>query len=217
MKIRTHLILAVLFTLSAIARAADAPNLSSPKEAAKAFETALQKGDAEAAKRCVLDQPGHREVVAAMAKLSLIVVRIEAASQKQFGTSLESDGNPHVTLRIPDPNGANYATTTGDDHYATVSWPGRKDDPIRVARVGNEWRVDMTDEKRRNEDELKNVAAQLEKVQKVLEDVQKDIEAGKFANVVDARYAFLNGMIKTGIAQVNVEVKSVSETSKSKK
>ena len=186
------------------------PDLSSPKAAAHAFEAAMAKGDAEAAQRCVLDQPGQREAAAALARMSVVCVRLDAASRKQFKTSLESSGNPHVTLRLPDPNGANYADVKGDDRFATVTIAGRKDDPTRVAKVGNEWRVDLTDEKRRTADDLKAVAAQLDGMRKGMEELATNIEAGKVASVQDARWAFLNSMISIGAAEVKVEVKPAS-------
>src|SRR4051812_46361285 len=116
---RVRIVAVVLMLLSGGLRAlaAERPNLSTPKEAAKAFQAALLKGDAEAARRCALDQPGHREAAAALARVSVTVAQVEAACQKKFNTSLASTGNPKVTLRLPDPNGVNYATTTGDDKF----------------------------------------------------------------------------------------------------
>ena len=184
-------------------------NLSTPKDAAKSFQAALARGDAAGAQRCVLDQPGHREAAAVLARFSVSVVRLEEACQKKFNTSLASTGNPRVTLALPDPNGASYATVTGDDRYATVSWPGRKDDPIRVARVGNEWRVDMTDEKHRTPEDLKRMAAKGESIDKALAGVQQKLDAGGLATAQDVRWAFLNAMVETNNAEVKIEVKSV--------
>jgi hypothetical protein len=186
------------------------PDLSSPKAAAHAFEAAMAKGDAKAAERCVLDQPGQREAAAALARMSVVCVRLDAVSRKQFKTGLESDGNPHVTLRLPDPNGANYAEVKGDDHFATVTIAGRKNDPTRVAKVGNEWRVDLTDEKRRTADDLRAVAAQLDGMRAGMEELAANIEAGKVASVQDARWAFLGAVMKAAAAEVRVEVKPSS-------
>jgi hypothetical protein len=186
------------------------PDLSSPKAAARAFEAAMAKGDADAARRCVLDQPGQREAAAALARVSVVCTRLEAASRKQFKTSLESDGNPHVKLRLPDPNGANYADVKGDDRFAIVTIAGRKDDPTRVAKVGNEWRVDLTDEKRRTPDDLRALAEQLDGMCKGMEELAANIEAGKVATVQDARWAFLGSLIKHGAGEVKVDVKPSS-------
>lgn len=185
-------------------------DLSSPKAAAHAFEAAMAKGDTEAAQRCVLDQPGQHEAAAALARVSVVCVRLDAASRKQFKTSLESDGNPHVTLRLPDPNGANYADVKGDDRFATVTIAGRKDDPTRVAKVGNEWRVDLTDEKRRTADDLRALAGQLDGMRKGMEELAANIEAGKVASVQDARWAFLGSLIKQAAGEVKVDVKPSS-------
>ena len=180
----------------------------------RAFEAALAKGDVDAARRCALDQAGHREA-AALARMSAACARLEAASRKRFKATLESDGNPRVKLRLPDPNGANYAEVKGDERFALVTWAGRKDDPTRVAKVGDEWRVDLTDEKRRTPEELRVFAEQIEAMRPALEKLAADIETGAVASVQDARWAFLHVMAKQGAAEVKVEVKESSWSSSS--
>lgn len=192
------------------------PNFSSPKQAVKSFKAALLSGDPEAVKKCVLDQPGHREAAVAMTKLSAVAIRLEAACKKRFDTTLESSGNPHVTLNLPDPNAVNYATVKGDDHFAVVTLPGKEKDPIRVAKVGDQWRVDLTDAKTQTPEDLKKLAEQAEMMVKPMDDLAKQVAQGKFDSVVAVRWAFLSAMMEAGIAKVEVKVTPTGKTEEKK-
>jgi hypothetical protein len=211
MRLFATLIIATSLSFSATSAPAAPPErlaLDTPKDSVKTFITALEKGDVETAKRCTIDQPGHREAAAAVAQLSAAALKLEETSKKKFKTTFESTGNPKVTLNVPDANAANYATVTGDDQHAVVTLPGTKHDPLRLTKVNGEWLLDMTDEQHRTADDLKTLAGQGERVAKSITELTKEIEADKYANVTDARNAFMAALFKTVEPQVSVTVKS---------
>jgi hypothetical protein len=111
-------------------------DLSTPKSAAKSFATALEAGDAEAAKAASTGDP---KMVEGMAKAAASMKRLRDAAVAKYGDagkSIAGDDNFSDMAKNID---AATEQITGDNATLTM----KTGDPLTLKKIGGEWKVDV--------------------------------------------------------------------------
>ena len=159
-------------TFAALAMAA--PDLSSPKAAYKSYHQALQAGDVEAIKSCV---------VADEKRIGLLVGQIAYAKAERRFRDATIKAFPAADKQLPDPAAAMLAAI----EKAEVKIEGDRamirtaadDTPIELKKNGDAWKLDLNT--LYSDEDVANVAKFRTAVADVMDGMLGDIDAGKFS------------------------------------
>jgi hypothetical protein len=168
-------------SLNGLVRAADAPDLSTPRQAAKAFIHGLDDGSADEAKLAAIGSGDDYKILDTLISFLNANRQLRAAAVSRFG----EDGKC-----IPDEEMMSFTNQfmtneerPVDDQTATVGRVGERD-PMRLKRIGSEWKVDLTGIPGKRQ-----ILTLVPKVQAVLVAIAADITADKFASADQAKKA----------------------------
>lgn len=161
-------------------------DLSTPKDAVKAYGQAMRDGDAPAAKRAVTN--ADPRVIDALAALGASRRRLIAAAVAKFG----EDGKT-VAGGSALPYGEEFdkmlddAEVKIDGDTATVTEKSKDATPITLKKVGGEWKVDYAEITKRGD--LIRILPVMDGIAKANDELADEIKSGKHATVADAKKA----------------------------
>ena len=168
-------------SLNGHVQAAEAPDLSTPRRAATAFVHGLDDGSADEAKLASIGSGDDYKILDTLIGFLNANRQLRTAAVARFG----EDGK-----RIPDEEMMSFTNQfmtneerPVDDETATVGRVGERD-PMRLKKIGSEWKVDLTAIPGKRQ-----IVSSVPKVQAVLVAITADITAGKFASVDQAKKA----------------------------
>jgi hypothetical protein len=169
---RIHATSIVLLVLCAEAQAA--PDLSSPKAAYRSYHQALQAGDVEAIKACVIADEKRLGLVVAQIAYNKTERRFRDAVLKAF---------PAAGKQLPDQGALTLAAIEKADAKIEANRAMLRtsvdDVPVELAKVGDAWKLDLNT--LYNEDDIANVAKFRTAVAEVMDGMLPDIASGKFS------------------------------------
>lgn len=173
-------------------------DLATPKGAAKAFATAMENGDAAAAKRA--STGGDPQVIEAMAKLSGNMKKLHDASVAKFG-----DQGKNLTEGGGGPNFSDWskkideATVKEEGDTATLT---QKDnaEPLKLKKINGEWKVDVSP----MTGEMAGMGtAMFDSMAKAANETADEVKAGKYKTPQEARQALSSKMMSSSLGKLN--------------
>lgn len=158
-------------------------DLSTPKGAAKAFANAMEKGDAEAAKRA--STGGNPAVVESMAKAMGSSKKLRDAAVAKFGDEgkniMGQENNEMAELAKT----VDESEVKEDGDNATLK--PKTGEPVKLKKINGEWKVDLT--------EMMATmgtmgTGMIDSMSKAASETADDIQAGKYKTMSEAQQAF---------------------------
>ena len=173
-------------------------DLSTPKGAAKAFATAMQNGDAAAAKRA--STGGDPQMIDSLAKLSGSMKKLHDASVAKFGDQGKNltggGGGPDFSdwsKKIDD------ATIKEDGDTATLTL---KDggEPLKLKKINGEWKVDVAP----LTTEMASMgSAMVDSMSKAADETAGEINSGKYKTPQEAQQSLSTKMMSSSLGKLN--------------
>lgn len=162
-------------------------NASTPQAAAKGLVTAMQSGKADDIRHLfIAETEPQRELAAAFADLILAGRRLEEAALEQFGP----EGQPLVSQSLPHPMLGRIDNAkieqTGDE--ALLHLPDQPR-PMRLRKVGGEWKVDLLTYAGGSEQALPDQVALLKAMAEALDESAVEVKEGRHPTPPEAQEA----------------------------
>jgi hypothetical protein len=175
------------FPSAASAASAAAPDLSSPKAAARALHQAIRNADESAIEQVLYARTDEQKALAhALAHLMGAGCRFQLAAREKFGASAEplvADMTAGDELKEID-----RATVKQSGDRAEVFLPDSAR-PITFLRHDNNWRLDIIDYAGAQPDQLEKRMQLLTRIAAILSDTTNQITAGKYDSPQAVRQA----------------------------
>jgi hypothetical protein len=158
-------------------------DLSTPKGATKAFATAMEKGDAEAAKRA--STGGNPAIVESMAKAMGSSKKLRDAAIAKFGDEGKKImGEEHNDM-------AELAKTVDESEMKedgdNATLKPKTGEPVKLKKINGEWKVDLTEMTAA----MGTMGTGLfDSMSRAASETADDIQAGKYKTVLEAQQAF---------------------------
>jgi hypothetical protein len=159
-------------------------DLSTPKGAAKTFATALENGDADAAKKACTG--GDPKMIDSLANAAGNMKKMREAAISKFGDEGKTAFNG------PDGDDMGMMTTKVDDAVEKIDGDKamltlKDGKPLALKKVDGDWKVDVS--------EMSGLgssmgAAMFDSMGKAAKEVTDDVNTGKYKSAADAKTAF---------------------------
>jgi hypothetical protein len=157
--------------------------LSNPKAAARAFAAAVHDGHKELAHQCVTGDEQQMKVVDLLVGIFNARQRITDAAVGKWGEEGRSIVQP---MQQWDLKNIDEAQESVDGDAATLTPREGAGRAIKLKKIADQWKVDLTSLQPRPED-LQTLSI----LNRVMEEVAGEIKDGKYASMADARKAMV--------------------------
>lgn len=186
------LIMLVLLTVVASSvLAADKPDLSTPKKAAKSFAAAVQSADMTGVKAASTGSPEDYKMMESFAGVISAGARLRKAAVAKFGAE---DGKKIVQGSPDLPAQIEQSDEKIDGDTATLVHTG--EDPanaLKLMRTNGDWKVDLN--RIPGKDQMAKSMPMMKELQKVLDESTTDVKDGKFKTADEAQQAVRTRMM----------------------
>lgn len=160
-----------------------APDLTTARSAALAWIDASWNGDTHAAHQILVDSREQRETMAGSLRFCAALRSLESAAVKQFGEAgRRVTGYPDGSAKAVE----NQLEIKEDGDRATASMRDAVL-PLRLRRIEGRWRVDISENA--GDARFRRALESMVPAAEVAEDMAKEIAAGKYQTVEEARAA----------------------------
>ena len=165
--------------VTASARAAE-PDLSTPKNAAKAFAKAMETGDTEVMRHLASGTDAQFAAVKNIADMFGGIRRYEAAAVKKFGDAGKLPPEAKVDLVAE----VEKCDEKIDGDKATLTDKSKPDEkhPMTLKKDNGNWKVNLNDA----DPKMVEMSPKARKAADAIDAIVKDIEAGKYKTAAEA-------------------------------
>jgi len=193
------IVLSLVGLIAPPTRAADAPDLSTPRKAAIAFAKGVESGDMTAVKATAIGTDSDYKLVESIMGLIGANKELRAAAIEKFG----EDGKQ---ISTEDLSNISKQMEQGDEKIdgdtATVGKPDEKD-PMKLKKIEGNWKVDLA-----SIPEKEQMTKAMPKMRKVMTGAAADIKAGKYKTIEDAKTAVGQQIFAVVAEQLNTQDQS---------
>jgi hypothetical protein len=192
------LLLSLVGLIAMPARAADAPDLSTPKKAAIMFAKGVESGDMEAVKASSIGSDSDYKLVELIISYMAANKELRAAAIEKFGEDGKqiSEDLSNISKKMEE------GVEKIDGDSATV---GKADesDPMKLKKVDGVWKSDLA-----AIPEKEQLSKTLTKMPKVISAAAADIKAGKYKTFDEAKTAVGKQIFAVVAEQLNTQGQS---------
>jgi len=181
-----------------LARAADHPDLSTPKKAATAFATGLQNGSMSEVKAAAIGSDQDMKLIESLAGFVHATKAVTDAGVARFGAEGGKNvlGNENTDM-LKD---IEQSEEKIEGDAATLAKKGQSaEQGFKLKKSSDGWKVDLT--KMPEKQQLAQALPVLKSMQKVMNDAAADIKAGKYKTAAEAKQGIQAQMVAAFASQ----------------
>src|SRR4051812_12335667 len=205
----THVLLIFgAIVVTTCARAA-APDLSSPKAAAKSFYAAVEAGDAAAMRDMIgADDADHQKLAQAFADVIAAGKKLADVARDKYGAAGDPIGRGSITREDAAKIDSATVEENGDD--ATLTIPGQQT-PIKLHRTSGAWKLDIRSFHGARAEELPAQITLVSNMAAALTEAADEINTGKYATATEAESAIQQKLNEVMIKAVKPATQPTSQ------
>ena len=194
------LVLGLVVSCPALLRAAEKPDLSSPRKAATSFANALESGDADALKATSLGSEEDYKLMDSLSGIMKSGKKLQDAASEKFGVDegkKVAAGGPNDMHKEIDQSEEKI-----DGEAASLTKKGEDaKNALKLKKVKEGWKVDLTQIP--DKQQMAQALPMMKAMGKAMDEIAADIKSGKYKSADEAKNGLQQKMFAVLATQAN--------------